>query len=97
MPAPALSLPDLTGLANDRPWLLVDAAGEEGGLHGFLIAGVRRSLDLPSADPEAYPRIAEFVAAGEGRCFGWIGYDQLRAHPQLCAAQYDKDDAAWTG
>ena len=83
LPAPALSLPDLTGLAKDRPWLLVDAAGEEGGLHGFLIAGVRRSLDLPSADPEAYPRIAEFVAAGEGRCFGWIGYDQLRAHPLL--------------
>lgn len=83
LPAPALSLPNLTGLANDRPWLLVDAAGEEGGLHGFLIAGVRRSLDLPSADPVAYPRIAEFVAAGEGRCFGWIGYDQLRAHPLL--------------
>ena len=83
MTEPSLSLPDLTGLADDRPWLLLDAAGEEVGLHGFLIAGVRRTLDLPSADPEAYPRIAEFVASGEGRCFGWIGYDQLHAHPLL--------------
>ena len=80
---PSLSLPNLTSLAADRPWLLLDAAEGENGLHGFLIAGVRRTLDLPSADPTAYDRIAEFVGSGKGRCFGWIGYDQLRAHPLL--------------
>ena len=68
MPAPALplSLPDLSGLADDRPWLLLDAAGGAEGMHGFLIAGVRRTLDLPSADPDAYHRITEFIGAASG-------------------------------
>lgn len=85
LPAPALplALPDLSGLADDRPWLLLDAAGEEDGLHGFLIAGIRRQMDLDHADEAAYARITEFVGAASGRCFGWIGYDQLRAHPLL--------------
>ena len=82
-PALPLSLPDLSGLADDRPWLLLDAAGDAKGMHGFLIAGVRRQMDLHQADEEAYARITEFVGAASGRCFGWIGYDQLRAHPLL--------------
>lgn len=78
-----LSLPDLSGLANDRPWLLLDAAAGSDRVHGFLIAGVRRALDIAEADPAAFDRIAGFVGAASGRCFGWIGYDQLRAHPLL--------------
>ena len=54
LPAPALplSLPDLSGLADDRPWLLLDAAGGPDALHGFLIAGVRRILELTDSDPK---------------------------------------------
>ena len=81
--ASALPLPDLSGLADDQPWLLLDAAGGPDALHGFLIAGVRRILELTDSDPEAYARIADFVGQAQGRCFGWIGYDQLRAHPLL--------------
>jgi para-aminobenzoate synthetase component 1 len=82
-PALPLSLPDLTGLADDRPWLLLDAAGGGDRLHGFLIAGIHRALDLDSAAPDVEDRIADFVGQAKGRCFGWIGYDQLRAHPLL--------------
>ena len=81
--ASALPLPDLSGLADDQPWLLLDAAGGPDALHGFLIAGVRRTLELTDSDPKAYARIADFVGQAQGRCFGWIGYDQLRAHPLL--------------
>ena len=81
--ASALPLPDLSGLADDQPWLLLDAAGGPDALHGFLIAGVRRTLELSDSDPKAYARIADFVGQSQGRCFGWIGYDQLRAHPLL--------------
>ena len=52
-------------------------------MHGFLIAGVRRRMDLHQPDGTAYDRITEFIGAAAGRCFGWIGYDQLRAHPLL--------------
>lgn len=85
MPTIALSLPlpDLSGLADDRPWLLLDAAGGAERLHGFLIAGVTRTLDLTTAAPDVEDRISEFVGQAQGRCFGWIGYDQLRAHPLL--------------
>ena len=85
MPTPAIALPvpDLSGLADDRPWLLLDAAGGGEGMHGFLIAGVRRRMDLHPPDATAYDRITQFIGAASGRCFGWIGYDQLRAHPLL--------------
>ena len=52
-------------------------------MHGFLIAGVRRRMDLHPPDATAYDRITHFIGAASGRCFGWIGYDQLRAHPLL--------------
>ena len=52
-------------------------------MHGFLIAGVRRRMDLHHPDESAYDRITKFIGAASGRCFGWIGYDQLRAHSLL--------------
>ncbi|MAC16734.1 MAG: aminodeoxychorismate synthase component I [Flavobacteriales bacterium] len=85
MPTPAIAfpVPVLSGLADDRPWLLLDAAGGAEGMHGFLIAGVRRRMDLHHPDESAYDRITKFIGAASGRCFGWIGYDQLRAHSLL--------------
>lgn len=85
MPAPATSLPlpDLTGLSEDRPWLFLDAANGTKGVHGFLMAGIRRRLDIAKESDHAFDRIAEFVGSAQGRCFGWVGYDQLRAHPLL--------------
>jgi len=78
-----LPLPDLTGLSDQHPWLFLDATGGTLGLHGFLVVGAKRTLNIPSADPDAYRQIAAFVGAASGRCFGWIGYDQTRAHPLL--------------
>ena len=76
-------LPNLGGAALADAWLLLDAAQTPGVPRGMLAAGVKRSLtlDLPSAD--AFERIEQFVGAATGRCFGWMGYDQLRADPML--------------
>ncbi len=48
-----------------------------------MAVGVKRSLTLDAPEPNAFDRIADFVGAGKGRCFGWVGYDQLRADPML--------------
>lgn len=63
--------------------MLLDASGRTGPWHGFLAAGVRRSLTIADASPDAFDRIGAFVGAAEGRCFGWIGYDQLRGDAML--------------
>ena len=76
-------LPDLKGLSDKCPWLFLDAARGMQELHGFLVVGANRTLNISEADPEAYQRIASFVGTAKGRCFGWIGYDQARAHPLL--------------
>lgn len=75
--------PDLSALAEDRPWLLLDAAGGGGSELGFLVAGVRRELTLSNPVSEAMHLVDAFVGEAAGRCFGWLGYDQLRAHPLL--------------
>ena len=78
-----LPVPDLTGLSDQQRWLFLDATRGTNGLHGFLVVGNKRTLSIPAADPDAYRQIASFVGAASGRCFGWIGYDQTRAHPLL--------------
>ena len=77
------ALPDLSGLKAHAPWLLLDASRAPGSISGYLAVGVKRSLTLEHPDPNAFDRIADFVGAGNGRCFGWVGYDQLRADPML--------------
>jgi anthranilate/para-aminobenzoate synthase component I len=77
------ALPDLSGLKAHAPWLLLDASGAPGVISGYLAVGVKRSLTLEHPDADAFDRIAAFVGAGKGRCFGWVGYDQLRADPML--------------
>lgn len=79
----ALPLPDLHGLAHLEPWLLLDASAGPQSVSGLLALGVRRSLTIPTPAPDAFERIEAFIGAGQGRCFGWIGYDQLRADPML--------------
>lgn len=76
-------LPDLSGLDEWTPWMLLDASGGEAGIKGFLAAGVRRSLTLASPTEDAFEQIQSFVGNSRCRCFGWIGYDQLRADPML--------------
>ena len=77
------ALPDLSGLKAHAPWLLIDASRDPGTISGYLAVGVNRTLTLDRPDPEAFEKIAGFVGAGKGRCFGWVGYDQLRADPML--------------
>lgn len=75
-------VPNLDSLSNHQPWLLLDAERSEQ-VCGFLLLGAKRSLTLDSASSDAYAQISDFVGSAQGRCFGWIGYDQLRAHPLL--------------
>ena len=83
-------LPNLGRAALADAWLLLDAARTPGAPRGMLAVGVKRSLtlDLPSAD--AFERIEQFVGAATGRCFGWVGYDQLRADPMLDLPSQDQ-------
>ena len=78
-----LALPDLSGLQAHAPWLLVDASRNPGAVNGYLAVGVKRSLTLDGPEADAFEQIAAFVGSGTGRCFGWLGYDQLRADPLL--------------
>lgn len=75
-------MPNLDSLSDHQPWLLLDAARPEK-VCGLLLLGEKRSLTLDSASPDAYAQISDFVGSAQGRCFGWIGYDQLQAHPLL--------------
>jgi len=77
------ALPDLSGLKAHAPWLLVDASKAPGDVSGYLAAGVKRSLTLDRPEPDAFGQVEAFVGAGKGRCFGWLGYDQLRADTML--------------
>ena len=77
------ALPDLSGLKSHAPWLLLDASKEPGNVSGYLATGVKRTLTLDRPTPDAFRQVGAFVGAGTGRCFGWFGYDQLRADPML--------------
>ena len=76
-------LPDLSGLADGSPWLLFDASGGAEAVRGFIAVGVLRSLTLDDPTEDGFEQIQSFVGNGQGRCFGWVGYDQLRADPML--------------
>lgn len=82
-PTPSIALPDLVPLEGLQPRLLVDASGSGTGVRGWLACGVRRSLTIGSASSDAFQQVEAFVGAAEGRCFGWIGYDQLRGDALL--------------
>lgn len=79
---PQVLLPNLSGLKNHQHWLFLDAQRPDE-THGLLVLGVKRSLTLDRPEKKAYSRISEFVGTAHGRCFGWVAYDQLRAHPLL--------------
>lgn len=78
-----LALPDLQGLGEHAPWLLLDASDHPGAISGMLAVGERRRLTLSTATADAFDQIGAFVGAASGRCVGWIGYEQLRADPML--------------
>lgn len=75
-------VPDVSGLKGRQPWLFLDAQ-DPSKPHGYLAIGVKRSLTLDHPTTKAYTEISDFVGAAAGRCFGWISYDQLSAHPLL--------------
>jgi len=82
-PSEGFVLPDLGRAALADAWLLLDAARTPGVPQGLLAAGVKRTLTLEFPSANAYTRIQDFVGSAQGRCFGWVGYDQLRADPLL--------------
>ncbi len=83
-------LPKLGGAALADAWLLLDAARTSELPQGLLAAGVKRALTLDVPSSDAFERIEQFVGAAEGRCFGWVGYDQLRADSLLALPPQDQ-------